>query len=101
MSLTPNTVYKFKLESRNAFGFSTVYSNEASVRAASLPNAPILLANNAAITASGVIGLTWSPGAYDGGSSVIDYRISYQTGTNAYVLLATAVTTTAYTVSSL
>ena len=86
------------LESRNAFGFSTMYSNEVYIRAASLPNAPILLANNPAITKAGMIGLTWSPGAYDGGSPVIDYRIFYKTGTNPYVLLAAGVTSTAYTV---
>ena len=38
--LTPNTVYKFKVESRNAFGFSTTFSNEVSIRAASVPFAP-------------------------------------------------------------
>ena len=83
-ALTPNTVYKFKVESRNAFGFSTTYSNEATIRAASIPNAPILLANNVAVTASGTVGLTWSQGAYDGGSPIIDYSISYKLGSGAY-----------------
>ena len=72
-SLTANTVYKFKVESRNAFGFSTIYSNEVSIRAASLPTAPQTLTNNAAVTASGIVGLTWSAVSYDGGSPVIDY----------------------------
>ena len=71
--LTPNTVYKFKVESRNAFGFSATYSNEVSIRAASLPTAPQTLANNAADTASGIIALTWSTVIYDGGSPIIDY----------------------------
>ncbi len=84
VALTPNTVYKFKVKSRNSFDFSTTYSNEASIRAASLPNAPILIANNVAVTASGIVGLTWSPGAYDGGSPVIDYSISYKLGSGAY-----------------
>jgi hypothetical protein len=33
-TLIPNTVYKFKVESRNAFGYSTSFSNEVSIRAA-------------------------------------------------------------------
>ncbi len=101
VALTPNTVYNFKVESRNAFGFSTTYSNEATIRAASLPNAPILLANNVEVTAAGTVGLTWSPGAYDGGSPVIDYRISYHAGSDAYVVLTTGVTTSSFTASTL
>ena len=42
-TLTPNTVYKFKVESRNAFGFSTSFSNEISIRAASISTAPLFL----------------------------------------------------------
>ena len=33
-TLTANTVYKFKVESRNAYGYSTSFSNEVSIRAA-------------------------------------------------------------------
>jgi titin len=94
-------VYKFKIESRNAFGFSTTFSNEATIRAASLPDAPVQFYNNIAVTASGTIGLTWSPGAYDGGSPVIDYRISYHAGSDPYVVLTTGVTASFYTASSL
>ena len=72
-TLTANTVYKFKVESRNAFGFSTTFSNEVTIRAASLPTAPQSLANNVAVTASGIVGLTWSAASSDGGSPVIDY----------------------------
>lgn len=100
-ALTPNTVYKFKVESRNVFGFSTTFSNEATIRAASLPDAPILLANNVGVTASGTIGLTWSAGLYDGGSPVLDYRISYHPGSDASVVLATGVSTTSFTASQL
>ena len=38
-TLTANTVYKFKVEARNAYGYSA-FSNEVSIRAASLPSAP-------------------------------------------------------------
>ena len=72
-TLVANTVYKFKVESRNAFGFSTTFSNEISVRAASVPTAPRSLANNAAVTAAGTVGLTWMVPSSNGGSPVIDY----------------------------
>ena len=101
VAISSNSIYKFKVESRNAFGYSTTYSNEVSIRAASISEIPINLANNVAITASGVVGLTWSAGASSGGSPVIDYRISYRAGSDAYTILANAVTTTAYTASSL
>jgi len=39
-ALVANTVYKFKVESRNAFGFSLTTSNEVSIRAAAVPSAP-------------------------------------------------------------
>jgi hypothetical protein len=52
-------------------------SNEVTILAARVPDAPINLLNKAEITAAGVIGISWSDGAYDGGSPVIDYKISY------------------------
>ena len=59
-TLIANTVYKFKIESRNAFGYSTTFSNEVSIRAAKIPDAPISLSNVVAVTASGIIGLSWT-----------------------------------------
>lgn len=44
--------------------------------------------------------MTWSQGAYNGGSPVIDYRISYKSA-GTYTTLATGVTTTFYTATAL
>jgi len=99
--LVADSLYKFKIESRNTFGYSTLYSNEVTIRAAKLPDAPVSLANNAAVTASGVIGLTWLPGAYDGGSPIIDYRLSYHESSGSFVVLATGVVPASYTATSL
>ena len=41
------------------------------------PAAPVSLANNPLVTTASVIGLTWSAGAYNGGTPVIDYRINW------------------------
>jgi len=59
------------------------------------------LANNAAITASGTVGLQWLAPASNGGSPIIDYQISYKTAAAAFSILATGITTTSYTASSL
>lgn len=42
-----------------------------------VPDAPILLADNTAVTTAYVIGFTWSDSFSTGGSPVIDYRVSY------------------------
>jgi hypothetical protein len=38
-----------------------------------LPDAPINLANNAAVTSANSIGLTWQSGLSNGGKPIIDY----------------------------
>lgn len=48
------------------------------------PDAPTDLANVPAITASEQIGLTWNKGAADGGSPVIDYKITYGEAIGSY-----------------
>lgn len=100
-SLIPDNIYKFKVMARNSFGLSTTYSNEVLVRAAGLPDAPITLSNNVIVTKSGVVGLLWSQGAYNGGSPVLDYSISIRFGTNPYAEVATGIALTSYTATGL
>lgn len=100
-TLTANSGYKFKVQSRNAFGFSTTYSNEVYILAAKGPDAPINLTNIVAATASGTIGLSWNQGTYDGGSPILDYRVNYKRGSDAYSVLSTGVLSTSYVASSL
>lgn len=89
------------MESRNSFGFSTTFSNTVSILAAKTPDAPKNLANNVLQTGSGVIGITWNEGDYNGGSTILDYRVSYHIEGAAYSVLAPAVTSTFYTAISL
>jgi len=77
-TLTHATSYKFRVEARNQFGFSLTHSNEVQILAARVSDQPLNLANNVAITASGIIGLTWSAPTYDGGTPIIDYRILFR-----------------------
>ena len=69
--------------------------------AAKIPDTPLSLSNNAAVTAANVIGLTWTPGIYNGGASVLDYKISYDQGTNSYKTLVSGVVATSYTATLL
>jgi hypothetical protein len=70
--LSAGTTYALKVQARNSVGFSSD-STELSVLAAKLPEAPINLFNDPATTTAYQVGLTWSDGAYNGGSPVIDY----------------------------
>lgn len=72
--LTSDIIYTFKIEARNAYGYSG-YSSDISIRAASVPDAPTSLQNDASVTKATQIGLTWSDGPSSGGSPVLDYRI--------------------------
>lgn len=74
--LTPGETYTFKVTARNTVGDS-LYSQELSILAAKLPDAPINLSNVPGITTSYQIGLIWENGPYDGGSPEIDYEVSY------------------------
>jgi len=42
-----------------------------------VPDAPVTIANNAALTNSVQIGLTWADGVYNGGVPILDYLIFY------------------------
>ena len=49
-----------------------------------VPDAPMNLVNDADTTSDTVIRFTWSDGANDGGTSVIDFSVYYDQGTGNY-----------------
>jgi hypothetical protein len=63
---------------RNTVG-SSLYSEEISILAAKVPDAPINLVNVPAVTTAYQVGLSWQDGPYNGGSPVIDYQVSFTT----------------------
>lgn len=75
--ITTNVVYSFKLTARNTVGVG-LESEPIAIRAAERPDAPLYLSNVESITNSVQVGLVWIEGHYDGGSPVIDYRVSYK-----------------------
>jgi hypothetical protein len=52
-----------------------------------VPDAPVNLQNDAAVTDASKIKFTWSQGASNGGVPVIDYDVYYDQATGSYVLL--------------
>jgi len=50
-----------------------------------VPDAPLSLVNDPSITSSTVIGFNWQDGVSDGGSAIIDYRITYDQSTGSFV----------------
>lgn len=63
-----------------------------------IPDAPILLADDIAVTSRTVIKFSWSPALSDGGSSILDYTITYDesVGNLGTVLKANHDATTPY-----
>lgn len=62
------------------------------------PDAPINLVNVPLITNSNSVGLSWEDGANDGGSPVIDYRVSFKDGMSlVFVTLESNVDSLPYT----
>jgi hypothetical protein len=66
-----------------------------------MPDAPLALSNNPAITTATKIGLVWSAGMSNGGKTIINYRVSFDQGIGTYVVLQTGITVTSYTALTL
>jgi hypothetical protein len=52
-----------------------------------VPDAPVTLTNDPLVTSSFMIGFNWQDGVSDGGSPVIDYRITYDQSIGNFVTL--------------
>ena len=101
MILTPNTIYTFKVTARNSVG-SSVLSSAVSIRAAKIPDSPINMADVPTITTAYQIGLSWTEGAYNGGSPVLDYQVEFKIATaSTYSVYASGHTTTSITITNL
>jgi hypothetical protein len=101
VTLSAGTTYAFKVQARNTVGFSSD-SSELSVLAAHLPDTPVSLANDAGSTTGYQVGLSWSDGAYNGGSAVIDYQVSFtEASSGTYAIFASGILTQSTTVTGL
>lgn len=60
------------------------------------------LTNDRTTTSATTIAMTWSAGASNGGTTIIDYRISHKLSSDAsFTELASGVTTTSYSTTAL
>jgi hypothetical protein len=75
-------------------------SQVIAILASRVPDKPISLANNSAVTTAYQVGLTWSQGAYSGGTDILDYRVNYKS-TGDYTVFSSSITATSVTVSGL
>jgi hypothetical protein len=81
-----------KVTATNIKGSSTVSEAGNGAIILRAPDAPISFINEDTITDEDQIGMSWSDGTWDGGSAVIDYKISFTTGiSGAYTILETGV----------
>lgn len=83
----------------NAYGNSSISIAGSGGLIQVVPDAPINVVNNVLITTNSVISFNWTNGLSNGGSSIIDYRITYDQSTGNYVTLASGVLTQYYTTS--
>ena len=91
-SLVKDDSVRVKVISVNVYGDSveSVVGSGAVIQL--VPDAPVSLANDPAVTTDTQIRFTWSAGASDGGNAVIDYAVYYDQGTDSFALLDGAVT---------
>lgn len=69
------------------------------VVAATVPDMPTSLVT-LSTTSRTVISFAWSNGISNGGTPVIDYRVSYDQGIGSFIVIATGVTATQFTTTS-
>ena len=60
-----------------------------------MPDAPLAL-TNATVTNKDLVGITWSDGLNNGGTPVIDYRVSWDQSSGNWVVLQTGVLTQSF-----
>lgn len=114
ITLTADSVYSFKVRARNSIG-NSYQSRELKVRAAAIPDSPTSIHNVASSTNGTQISLDWTSWTsgvyYNGGSAVLDYRVSLAVESTSqnrrrlqtlnYEVFASGIDTTYYTVTGL
>lgn len=70
--------------------------NGAVVRVIVVPNAPTNPARDILTSTPTAIGITWTDGASNGGSPIIDYQVLFDQGTNNFTIASAGITTKAF-----
>lgn len=75
----------------NLYGDSPFSPSGSGAIMMTTPDAPINLINDLTVTTRSVIKIMWSSGYSNGGSSIIDYRVSFDQSTGIWVVLQESV----------
>jgi hypothetical protein len=100
-SLAWGTSVHAKVVTYNVYGDSLTSDAGNGAIIYTYADAPLDLTETIAARTSSTITFTWSEGADNGGSSVIDYRVSYDNAVGTFVVLASNVVGTTYTATGL
>ena len=92
--------YFFKISAINSIGEGEL-SDPFLILAASVPDAPIQLLRNDILSTREVVSFTWEQGTGNGGSPVIDYRVSYDQGIGSFVVIGDSYTSQSFTSTAL
>jgi hypothetical protein len=90
-----------RVQAANQYGLSvhSVEGNGAIIL--TYPDAPLNLSEDPTYKSGTQIGLTWEEGVENGGTAVLDYRLSYDQGTGEYVYLYTGIAFTSWIITDL
>jgi titin len=90
--------FLFKVAAINDLGEGPL-SEPYLVVAATVPDAPIQLTRNELLTSKEAVSFTWQPGTSHGGSPIIEYRVSFDQGSDSWIVLSTSVTLAQFTLN--
>lgn len=71
----------------NIIGDSIISQSGSGAKIIQIPDAPLNLAEDTSQRSSSTLGLTWNAGSSDGGSTLMDYRISIAVQGQAFNVL--------------
>jgi hypothetical protein len=80
-----------KLYAYNIYGDSLVSTEGNGALILTNPDAPITLVEDYSQRTATALAISWSKGASNGGTTILDYTISYDQGTGTYVVLSSGV----------
>jgi len=83
------TDVKVRVFAINVYGDSLASESGSGAILVTYPDAPVGLIEDAPYRGRTQIGLKWSPGASNGGTSIIDYTLFYDQGTGNFIVLTT------------
>jgi len=89
-----------KVSATNSYGTSTYSLAGNGAIIVTVPDAPVSVANNMAVTTVNKVGIVWESGYSNGGLELLDYRISWDQGTGSWEVRQDGISQKSYTAAS-